>query len=438
MAQLIKTRHPGIYKRGGRYMVIYRDRTKKQRSETCDTLAEAQRVKAERVAAVKNRTHRQVSVQPFPDYVTEWIETYTGHKGGSFREHTRREYRRIIGRYLVPFFDGYTLGEIATKDVRAFGLWLQNDELQGELKAEVSRKRLAAKKGVSPDSLPLKPKPVTLADGTVSRIVTTLSAALTTAVNDGLIDRNPVRDAAIPKRDQQRAIDEGRDGDDDQVKAMTDDELAAFLAACPDTWQPFFRLLAATGLRWSEAIALQWRHVDLESPAPCVKVRRAYVKGEYGPPKSKTSKRQVPIGPDVIRHLKAHRAASEWHRADDLVFPSEAGTPLRQENVRRRVLWPTAKQAGLVKAPEAGKGPVTWVGFHTFRHTCATRLFLQGRNAKQVQRWLGHHSAAFTLEVYVHLLDGDLDGPIEAPDVAPVAVPDQVPGDRSIRELAAA
>jgi hypothetical protein len=35
-----------------------------------------------------------------------------------------------------------------------------------------------------------------------------------------------------------------------------------------------------------------------------------------------------------------------------------------------------------------------------------------GRNAKQVQHWLGHHSAAFTLATYVHLLDDDLGGPV--------------------------
>jgi integrase len=46
--------------------------------------------------------------------------------------------------------------------------------------------------------------------------------------------------------------------------------------------------------------------------------------------------------------------------------------------------------------------------FHTLRHTCATLLFRNGLNAKQVQMWLGHHSPAFTLAVYVHLLTDDL------------------------------
>jgi hypothetical protein len=54
------------------------------------------------------------------------------------------------------------------------------------------------------------------------------------------------------------------------------------------------------------------------------------------------------------------------------------------------------------------KAGVSWAGFHTFRHTCATMLFRHGLNAKQVQVWLGHYSPAFTLQTYVHLLPDDL------------------------------
>jgi integrase len=39
-------------------------------------------------------------------------------------------------------------------------------------------------------------------------------------------------------------------------------------------------------------------------------------------------------------------------------------------------------------------------------------LFARGSNAKQVQRWLGHHSAAFTLATYIHLLDDDIGEPL--------------------------
>lgn len=65
-----------------------------------------------------------------------------------------------------------------------------------------------------------------------------------------------------------------------------------------------------------------------------------------------------------------------------------------------------------------------WVGFHTFRHTCASLLFAQGRNAVQVQRWLGHHSAAFTLATYVHLLDGGVGEPLCLTRVQTGSTPD--------------
>jgi hypothetical protein len=52
--------------------------------------------------------------------------------------------------------------------------------------------------------------------------------------------------------------------------------------------------------------------------------------------------------------------------------------------------------------------PQSWVGFHSFRHTAASAFFRAGWNAKQVQLVLGHHSPAFTLATYVHLIADDL------------------------------
>jgi len=79
------------------------------------------------------------------------------------------------------------------------------------------------------------------------------------------------------------------------------------------------------------------------------------------------------------------------------VFTSPQGKPVNRSNLYRRVLKPAKDAAGL-----------EWVGFHTFRHTAASLLFEAGKNPKQVQEWLGHHSPAFTLAVYCHLLDGGL------------------------------
>jgi Phage integrase family len=55
--------------------------------------------------------------------------------------------------------------------------------------------------------------------------------------------------------------------------------------------------------------------------------------------------------------------------------------------------------------------PTSWVSLHTFRHTCASIMFRRGWNPSQVQRFLGHHSPSFTLDVYVHPLDEDVPTP---------------------------
>jgi hypothetical protein len=61
-----------------------------------------------------------------------------------------------------------------------------------------------------------------------------------------------------------------------------------------------------------------------------------------------------------------------------------------------RALDPAVKAAGLED-----------VTFHTLRHTAASAWFARGASLVQVQRLLGHHSPAFTLATYVHLLGGD-------------------------------
>jgi integrase len=76
--------------------------------------------------------------------------------------------------------------------------------------------------------------------------------------------------------------------------------------------------------------------------------------------------------------------------------------------------------------PAARRAGLDWVGFHTLRHTCATLLLTSGdANAKQVQMWLGHHSPAFTLATYVHLLPEDLPDPAFLDRITATAAEDE-------------
>jgi len=126
------------------------------------------------------------------------------------------------------------------------------------------------------------------------------------------------------------------------------------------------------------------------------------------------------------KELLAHRRDT-YGGPSAPVFPSRTGTPLNPNNVRNRVLGPAAIEAGLYVEVEGTDGKArkrSTVGFHSFRHTCASLLFDAGRNVKQVQEWLGHADPAFTLRTYVHLMDegvGDaefLDEAIRVEDTA--------------------
>jgi integrase len=415
-AKLEKTRTPGIFKRGSRYVFSYRDEQGKQRWESCRTLEEARRAKAARATDIARGEFEQRSRVTFRAYAEDWIERYLGRRKGGFRDATRDEYRRQLQQYVYPFFgDKITLREIRPKRVSQFVAWLMDEQQQGERDAQERHRRAlerrqskADAKGVDADTLPLPVKPenptLRLSDETIKKIMAPLKACLATARKEGEVSSNAASETDLPDRE---TADQLEDEQEEQVKAMSTSELATVLELIPDNHKVFFEVLAATGLRISEARALQWRHIHLDGSQPYVKVRRALVKGHMGKPKSKYGKREIPLHRDMVRALRRHHQDSEWPGRLDIVFPSQTGTPIDHNNLYKRVLKPAAQEAD-----------VAWIGFHTFRHTCATRLFDAGRNVKQVQHWLGHYSATFTLETYIGLLDEDKGEPLELPQSA--------------------
>lgn len=371
-AKLEKTRHSGIFKRpghrGATYVVIYRDPAGRQRKETARTLDDARALKRRREGHEASAAGRMT----FAGYALEWIDRHP------CRESTREDYRSALQRWVIPF-----VGE---------------KRKLADMSPLLVNQLVAHLVGIEGRSGPL-------ANSTVQTILKPVRACLGQAKAEGLIVHNPTQGLRVPKRE---AID---DDDEEVVRALTPEQLATFLELVPDRHRLTFRFLAATGLRISELTAVQWRHLELNGGTPHVRVRRALVRGRLEPPKTRHGRREVPLPYGLVDELRAWHRATEWPRDEDLVFPGMTGEPINYGNLRHRVLAPTAQEAG-----------VPWIGFHTFRHTAASMLFDQGRNAKQVQRWLGHHSASFTLDTYVHLLSDTLDEPLEVPTVS-AAIP---------------
>lgn len=397
-AKMSTTATPGVYKRGGRYVVVYRV-DGKQRKEFAPTYDAARALKSKRDTERRDGTFQAPAKLLFGEYARDWIDGYQG-KGRGFRERTRRDYRRDLERYIIPFLGDKRLADLRRSDMQAFVAWLANERAQ----VERQRKESAGKDG--PTGRPLR-EPGLLADHTIARIVVTLKACLSSAVLDELRRDNPAARVVLPKRDPLPMPDDG-DELEGQAKALTRAEVTACLAIIHPHWRTLFRLLTATGLRISEALALDVKHVALTGSRPHVKVRRAYGRDGMDRPKSEHGVRDIPLPQSLVHELREHIASlpepsptmvKKWGH---LLFPSATGAPMSQENLRRRVLKPAAEEAGC-----------GWAGFHAFRHTFASLHIERATNIVRLSRLLGHHKASFTLDVYSHMLDDGYGDPLD-------------------------
>jgi integrase len=287
---MVRTRHPGIFKRGSRYVVTYRVGGK-QRKESVRTLDQALRLKRAREADRDRGELHDESRRPFGEYAMEWIDTYQGTGRRGFSEGSRDEYRRSLLKYALPFFDkrlNRTLSALTPRDVARWIAWLCDEREQGR----------------------------SLADASVRRVLAPVRACLATAKREGLIRHNPADGAALPHR---RTIDES---DEPRARALTRDQLGMLLRVAHPRYKLMFRFAAATGLRWSEIAGLRWSDLELDGPRRRVRVRRAMVKGRMKPPKSEHGRRDVPITAELARELSSVRGAA----ADDTpVFASTRG-----------------------------------------------------------------------------------------------------------------
>jgi integrase len=359
MTQLVKTSSPGIYRAHGNrcdgkgrcdcpYQIIWRHRGR-QHKETCRTFNEAREKKALRDSVDSKPVERT----SFGDYFANWIETYAGRTQRGFSETTRPEYRRTIENFAIPRWKTLKLSEIEPRDVRELLMSMRNE---GKSTSMIRKTRAS------------------------------LSTLFATALEDGLISSNPIRGVRIPAPLVEETPTEER------AKALTRTELSTLLSAIPGGWHLFFEFMVHTGMRISEVIGLTWEHLELEGN-PRVKVREQVYRGERKKLKSGAGRRDIPLAPGMTARLAVHREAT-YAGPTEPVFPSKVGTELIRGKVAENVLNPARD---LVHLP--------WVSFHAFRHTCASLLFANGKNIKQIQTWLGHADPAFTLRTYIHLLD---------------------------------
>ena len=253
----------------------------------------------------------------------------------------------MLARHLVPFFGNRAVADIREAHVRRW-------------------RRELLDSGASPTS--------------VAKAYRLMKAIMTTAVDDGIVQRNPcrVRGAGQDRSPERPVLSVG--------------EVVALVDVMPERYGALVLLAAFGSLRWGELAAL--RRCDIDPEYGTVRVERSLTElpGGYlfGPPKSAAGKRVVVV-PAVIRPALAHHLATfTASQPDALVFTSPTAAPLRDGNFRRRVWNPALAQAGL---------PGTH--FHDLRHTGNTLTATTGASLRELMDRMGHSSPRAAL-IYLH------------------------------------
>jgi integrase len=228
-----------------------------------------------------------------------------------------------------------------------------------------------------------------LAPSTATRALATLRSILAFAVADGRVQHNVAAVARNPTSGRAR-----RDG-----QALTLGEVYELMEACKGCYRDMVPVMALAGLRWGELAGL--RVGDRVSvPGPGLRLRRAVLASGGGGAlyvdtlKNKRA-RTVPLVEDlvpVVERWSAGKGPDAW------LFNAPQGGPLQESNWKRSVGWRAATAAAGIP------------GFrvHDLRHTAASVWLAAGADPKVVQRVLGHASAAMTMDLYGHLVDGNL------------------------------
>lgn len=198
---------------------------------------------------------------------------------------------------------------------------------------------------------------------------------------------NPVKQILMPKATS-------RPRRDVSTNYYSKEELQRFLEDAKDVGTriyAFFLLLATTGMRKGEALALNWSDIDYEQKQISITKTLAYgLSGKYGvqSPKTKAGVRTVPLTDKMEAVLKEYRSDLCPH-----LFHTLDGDYLR-----------LSKPAQWLQAVYKHDPDLRQIRIHGFRHTFASLLIMADPSIKptDVQSILGHESIDITMEIYMH------------------------------------
>jgi len=295
--------------------------------------------------------------QTVEQFLTRWLAEVVE---GKTRPRTHQSYKDIARLHIIPTLGKLQLSKVTPEDVQ-----------------RLMNRKLAA--GLSPRS--------------VQYIRAVLRMALAQALKWGSVARNVATLVDPPKAESA------------PVTVLSPDQARTFLnAARGDRYEALYRVAVSLGLRRGEVLGLRWQHVDLERGVLRVAASLQKLPGKAPTlvaPKTKNSRRALPLPAALISALQAHRArqveeqrcaGTRWQEYG-LVFPTSIGTPINPPNLVR------AFHALLERAE------LPHMRFHDLRHSCATLLAEQHVPERIAMEILGHSDIRVTQNIYTHVFD---------------------------------
>lgn len=303
------------------------------------------------------------------EWLLLWLEVYMKD---AIKQATYASYETIVKRHFIPAMGEIPLAELSPRLLQQF--YRYKRETEG------------------------------LSSKTIVNMNLCLHKALEHALREKLITSNPASAINLPR------------GERPDVTILTLDEQRCLMqASYAHRYGVFVRLVLATGLRLGELLGLRWEDIDVQ--ASMLYVRRTLnrlpktnLPQDYTgsrteiviqEPKSKNSKRSIPLLPMVLQELLQWRSVQECDRAAAGERYTDSGMIVT--NPYGGYVEPrTFKDYYDSILRLAGIGHRT---FHALRHTFASRAMELGMDAKTLSMLMGHASVSFTMDTYAHVLD---------------------------------
>jgi integrase len=315
----------------------------------------------------------------FEDAIDRWKKE---HVNVNLKPRSKRYYGLMIDNWLLPVFGDMEVAAITRSDVKAaVARWKDLRENPPEVTAEPN---------------PGKPKKRKLTPGKGLRSIPNALRALRSffswMIEEGVATENPASNPCKLFK-----VDTPFRG-----LFLRPEEVPLYLEGVrkkAPRYYPLIRTLTFTGVRIGEALALEWGDIDWNGRF--LTVQRSRWGEHVTSPKTARSIRPVPLSPEMIEVLRAHKAAmaaaclkAGWERMPETVFVNEVGKPMDISKIRR---------AHILGLKEAG---LRTVRIHDLRGTYTALMVSAGVPVYHVSAALGHTSTETTLRHYANLVPG--------------------------------